>query len=57
MLLYIGVPLKALIHEHYGDGIMSAIDFNMNFEKTKGQHGENRIKIILDGKFLPYSKF
>jgi len=52
-----GVPLKALIHEHYGDGIMSAIDFDLNFEKVKGKQGENRVKITLNGKFLPYTKF
>jgi len=52
-----GIPLKALIHEQFGDGIMSAIDFNLQLDKVKGKQGENRVQIILNGKFLPYTKF
>jgi len=52
-----GVPLKALIHEHFGDGIMSAIDFSLDLQNVKGKQGENRVQITLNGKFLPYTKF
>ncbi|KAI9311415.1 cyanate hydratase, partial [Dichotomocladium elegans] len=53
-----GYPLKAVIHEKacFGDGIMSAIDFNATVEKVENPKGD-RVKITLDGKFLPYSKW
>lgn len=51
-----GTTLKALIHEKFGDGIMSAIDFTMNIEKTPDPKGD-RVKVTLDGKFLPYKKW
>jgi cyanate lyase len=43
------------MNEHFGDAIMSAIDFIVVVEETKGSHGEKRIRVIFDGKALPYS--
>jgi cyanate lyase len=51
-----GMPLKAIIHEKFGDGIMSAIDFTMNVDKEKDPKGD-RVKITMSGKFLPYKKW
>jgi cyanate lyase len=51
-----GEALKALIHEECGDGIMSAIGLQVNFDVQKREDGEH-IVIILDGKFLPYKKW
>jgi cyanate lyase len=51
-----GMPLKALIQEEFGDGIMSAIDFTMNVEKETDAKGD-RVKITMSGKFLPYKKW
>lgn len=48
-----GPALKELIHEEFGDGIMSAINFNMSFERRADPAGD-RVVITLDGKFLPY---
>ena len=51
-----GTNLKELIHEEFGDGIMSAIDFSMGITRlpdTKGDH----VKIVLNGKFLPYKMY
>lgn len=51
-----GTTIKALIHEMFGDGIMSAIDFEMNIERKTDPHGD-RVVITYDGKFLPYRKW
>ena len=51
-----GTVIKELIHEEFGDGIMSAIDYNMSIERVPNPAGD-RVKITLDGKFLPYKKF
>ncbi len=51
-----GMPLKAVIHEKFGDGIMSAIDFTMNVDKEEDPKGD-RVKITMSGKFLPYKKW
>lgn len=51
-----GMPLKAVIHEEFGDGIMSAIDFTVNVEKETDPKGD-RVKIVMSGKFLPYKKW
>jgi cyanate lyase len=51
-----GTTLKALIHEMFGDGIMSAIDFEMYIEKVEDPKGD-RVKITYNGKFLPYRKW
>jgi cyanate lyase len=47
--------LQRWMNERFGDAILSAIDFTIAVEETKGSHGERRIRIILDGKALPYS--
>jgi cyanate lyase len=51
-----GTTLKALIGEEFGDGIMSAIDFSMDLERVADPKGD-RVKITLNGKFLPYRKY
>jgi cyanate lyase len=51
-----GMPLKAVIHEKFGDGIMSAIDFSLDVEKQEDPKGD-RVKVIMCGKFLPYKKW
>lgn len=51
-----GVPLKSVVHEKFGDGIMSAIDFTLDVEKEEDPKGD-RVKIIMNGKFLPYKKW
>ncbi|MEG4232214.1 cyanase [Microcoleus sp. Pol11C3] len=51
-----GMPLKAVIHEKFGDGIMSAIDFTLDVEKEADPKGD-RVKIIMSGKFLEYKKW
>jgi cyanate lyase len=49
-----GTTIKALIHEEFGDGIMSAITFKMDVEREDSDQGP-RVKITYNGKFLPYS--
>jgi len=51
-----GYPMKAIIHEKFGDGIMSAIDFSLHIEKESDPKGD-RVKVTMSGKFLPYKKF
>lgn len=51
-----GMPLKSVIHEKFGDGIMSAIDFTLDVEKEEDPKGD-RVKVIMSGKFLPYKKW
>ena len=51
-----GTTWKALIHEEFGDGIMSAIDFDMEIERQPDQKGD-RVRVVMSGKFLPYKKF
>ena len=51
-----GTTLKELIHEKMGDGIMSAIDFEMFVEKLPDPKGD-RVKVTMHGKFLPYRKW
>ena len=48
-----GGALKELIHEQFGDGIMSAINFSLDIDK-KPHPGGDRVVITFDGKFLPY---
>jgi cyanate lyase len=48
-----GTTIKALIHEEFGDGIMSAINFNMDIERVEDPKGD-RVRITYEGKFLPY---
>jgi cyanate lyase len=47
---------KALIEEEFGDGIMSAIDFNMELEREPNPKGD-RVKISMSGKFLPFKYY
>lgn len=51
-----GTTWKALIEEEFGDGIMSAIDFNMSIERETDPKGD-RVKIGMSGKFLPFRRF
>jgi cyanate lyase len=51
-----GTTLKALIHEEFGDGIMSAIDFSMSLEREPDPKGD-RVHIKMSGKFLPYKTY
>lgn len=51
-----GMPMKEVIHEKFGDGIMSAIDFTLDIEKEEDPKGA-RVKIVMSGKFLPYKKW
>ena len=51
-----GPAWKALIEEEYGDGIMSAIDFDMQMERLPNPKGD-RVKITMSGKFLPYKYY
>lgn len=51
-----GPALKEIIQEEFGDGIMSAVDFTMDIQKTSSPAG-NRVEVTLSGKFLPYRDF
>ena len=51
-----GMPLKDVIQEHFGDGIMSAIDFTLDVDKVEDPKGD-RVKITMCGKFLSYKKW
>ena len=51
-----GTTWKELIQEEFGDGIMSAIDFDMSLERQPDQKGD-RVKITMSGKFLPFKRY
>jgi cyanate lyase len=51
-----GTTWKELIQEEFGDGIMSAIDFDMAIERQPDQKGD-RVRLTLSGKFLPYKEY
>jgi len=51
-----GSTFKALIHEEFGDGIMSAIDFRMDLQREADPKGD-RVNIVMSGKFLPYKTY
>lgn len=51
-----GTTWKALIEEEFGDGIMSAIDFDMTLERQPDPKGD-RVRIMMSGKFLPYKRY
>ena len=51
-----GTTWKDMIHEEFGDGIMSAIDFDMTLERQPDQKGD-RVKMTMSGKFLPYKRY
>jgi cyanate lyase len=51
-----GTTFKALIHEEFGDGIMSAIDFDMDLTRLPNEKGD-RVKIVMSGKYLQYKTY
>ena len=51
-----GTTIKELIHEEFGDGIMSAIDFKMDLVREPDPKGD-RVSITMSGKFLPYKTY
>ncbi len=51
-----GATIKELIHEEFGDGIMSAIDFSMDIVRQPDPKGD-RVNVVLSGKFLPYKQY
>ena len=51
-----GSTIKELIHEEFGDGIMSAIDFSMDIQREENSNGD-RVNVVLSGKFLPYKTY
>jgi cyanate lyase len=56
LLMVNGPAWKALIEEEFGDGIMSAIDFDMAMERQPDPKGD-RVRITMSGKFLPYKYY
>ena len=56
MVLIYGTTIKALIHEEFGDGIMSAIDFDMDLTRLPNEKGD-RVKLVLTGKYLQYKTY
>jgi len=57
MLQVYGTTLKALVHEEFGDGIISAINFKLDVKKVEDPDGGHRAVITLDGKYLPTKPF
>jgi cyanate lyase len=56
LVMNFGPTWKQLIEEEFGDGIMSAIDFNMSIEREPDPKGD-RVKIAMSGKFLPFKRY
>ncbi|BBP78707.1 cyanase [Pseudomonas gingeri NCPPB 3146 = LMG 5327] len=57
MIQVYGTTLKALVHEQFGDGIISAINFKLDIKKVEDPEGGSRAVITLDGKYLPTKPF
>jgi cyanate lyase len=57
MVQVYGSTLKALVHEQFGDGIISAINFKLDIKKVADPDGGERAVITLDGKYLPTKPF
>jgi len=57
MVMVYGTTLKALVHEQFGDGIISAINFRLDLRKEADPDGGERAVITLNGKFLPNKPF
>ncbi|CAF4008958.1 unnamed protein product [Adineta steineri] len=57
ILLQFGVPMKEIIHEKFGDGIMSAVDFTVKIDKDETIKDAPRVNINMSGKFLPYKRW
>jgi cyanate lyase len=51
-----GTTIKELIHEEFGDGIMSAIDFSMDIQREPDPKGD-RVQVVLSGKYLAYKTY
>ena len=51
-----GTTIKELIHEEFGDGILSASDFSMDIQREPNPQGD-RVRVVLSGKFLPYKGY
>ena len=51
-----GETIKEIVHEKFGDGIMSAIDFSLDIDKEEDPKGD-RVVIKMNGKFLPYKSW
>jgi cyanate lyase len=56
LVMVYGTTWKELIQEEFGDGIMSAIDFDMALERQPDQKGD-RVRLTVSGKFLPYKRY
>ena len=56
LVMVYGTTWKELIQEEFGDGIMSAIDFDMTLERQPDQKGD-RVRLTMSGKFLPYKRY
>lgn len=56
MINVYGTTIKELIHEEFGDGIMSAIDFSIQIDRQEDAKGD-RVHVVLSGKFLPYKSY
>ena len=56
LVMVYGSTFKELIQEEFGDGIMSAIDFDMNMAREPNAKGD-RVKLTMSGKFLPYKYY
>ncbi len=56
LVMVYGTTFKELIQEEFGDGIMSAIDFNMDMQREPNAKGD-RVKLSMSGKFLPYKYY
>jgi cyanate lyase len=56
MVMVNGPALKALIEEEFGDGIMSAIDFDLEIDRLANAKGD-RVRMVMSGKFLPYKYY
>jgi len=57
MIQIYGTTLKSLVHEQFGDGIISAINFKLDIKKVDDPEGGSRAVITFDGKFLPNKPF
>jgi cyanate lyase len=56
LIMVYGTTWKDMIHEEFGDGIMSAIDYDMTLDRLPDQKGD-RVKITMTGKFLSYKRY
>jgi cyanate lyase len=56
LVMVYGTTIKELIHEEFGDGIMSAIDFDMDLTRLPNEKGD-RVKIVMTGKYLQYKSY